>query len=44
MIKPMVQEINACGSSGKGRQAGDSFMEVVELELGLESPLRFENM
>lgn len=42
MKKPMVQEISACGSSGKGRQDGDSFVEAVELELGLESLLGFE--
>ena len=42
MIKPMVQEIRACGSSGMGKQAGDSFVEAVEFELGLESPLGFE--
>ena len=42
MIKPMVQEISAYGSSGKGRQDGDSFVEAVELELGLDSPLGFE--
>lgn len=38
----MVQEISACGSSAKGRQDGDSFVEAVELELGLESLLGFE--
>ena len=44
MIKHTVQEISACGSSGKGEQAGiiqGSFVEEMEFELGLEGPLRF---